>query len=96
MSNNHPTRLGNVNIKIVVLVPKRFLIKPENTQEMAPPKGIIETAQENSLSVITKAWLELRIIGPAGADHPIDSPNIKGPILAEIIAEISSIKYLNY
>lgn len=82
MSEVQPRRFGSAVNRIVSLVPNLFLTKPEKMLDKAPPIDIEATAQENSFSVITNWCLELRIVGPAGADHPKASPNMKRPPLA--------------
>lgn len=47
---------------------------PDKTLENAPPRGIKDTAQENSISDMTKSLLTLRISGPDGEDHPREIP----------------------
>lgn len=47
---------------------------PDEKLANAPPIDNVATAQANSFSVMTNAWLELKIDGPAGADHPSEIP----------------------
>lgn len=72
--DDQPRRFGIAKIRITNLVPKRFLIIPEITHDIAHPNDIIETAHENSFGVITNLWSGSRIKGPLGADHPNEIP----------------------
>ena len=83
INDSQPNKFKKQNNKTVNLVPYLFLIIPDNTQEIAAPNGIADTATENSRSLTAKALLESKIRGPAGADHPKDIPFIIEPPFAE-------------
>lgn len=92
---SQPRKLGIAKVKIVSLVPQRFRMTPEITQDKAPPIGIIATTHENSASVTSKPFSALKILGPVGADQPSVIPYRIDPPFA---AMHQSMKYnkVNY